>query len=117
MSKYKQIQVKPEVLESLKKAVDKINERDSGKPVPKMTVAGLISRLAEACDTQLVEDAMASSADWTTVGHPILVDGDTKKHYEEMVVRNAKQSTMDINSAVRESAMYYRFEDMKKEKV
>mgnify|MGYP005750453287 CR=1 FL=1 len=115
MRKYKQIQVKPEVLESLKKAVDIINERDSNKSVSKVTIAGLVSRLAEAYDTQLVEDAIGNSADWTTIGHPIIVDGDTKKHYEEMVTRDAKQSTLDINSAVRESTMRYKLRSIEKE--
>lgn len=105
--KYKQIQVKYEVWERLRSVVDMLNSTNA-EGLPRESVAGLVTRLAEAYEI-LTEDVIKDNeVSWTTAGVPIIVNGDTAKHYKELKEYD-RCFMLAVNNFVRNETMECRF--------
>jgi len=110
---YKQIKVKEDVLDKLKVAVALVNDIDGDK-CNKLTVAGLVTRLADACSKQVSGDILASNdIGWLLNGYPIMVNSDAAKHYNEFRLYCPDTFMLEINQMIRNRAMDERFKRLK----
>jgi hypothetical protein len=106
-NEYTTIKVKKEVGDKLKTAVGLLNGASSECVY---TVAGLVSRLAEAYDGQLNELVLASNTTgWVMNGIPIISNSDGAKHYEELLGYEPIAASFMVSDFIRHEAMTRRF--------
>ncbi len=110
-NEYTTIKVKKITLESLKNAAKLINNKD---PHYKMTVAGLVSRLAEAYDGQMDVNTLSGNKEgWILDGMPVILDSDASKHFKELKVYEPIDCSVLVSNYIRSEAMDRRFSRMK----
>lgn len=106
-NEYTTIKVKKDVGDKLKEVVDKLNSKES---IVTFTVAGLITRLAEAYSTQLTKGILASNTTgWIVDGIPIITNSDGARHYDELVRYEPVEAGFIVSEFIRKEAMTRRF--------
>ena len=84
---------------------------------PKATVAGLVTMLADAYRTQMDHTTlMYNDIAWSLSGVPVILNGDSAKHYQELKHYQPETCVIEVNSFIRERAMEERFESILKDK-
>jgi hypothetical protein len=114
---YRNIKVKADVLDTLKETTDMLNHYNKNKGNPKATVAGLVTMLADAYRTQMDHTTlMYNDIAWSLSGVPVILNGDSAKHYQELKHYQPETCVIEVNSFIRERAMEERFESILKDK-
>lgn len=109
-NEYVTIQVKKEVKEKLKVAADLLNQKKQSK---KITVAGLVGRLADAYENQMDSGTIIGNSDgWILDGMPIIITSDGAKHYEELKKYEPIFLAVKVSDYLRQKAMDRRFESI-----
>lgn len=104
--KYVNISVKVEVRDQLKEVVSKLRTRNSTK----VTIAELVTQLAEAYTTQLDNSTMLGDPVWMLSGYPIIVNSDGAKHYNELKQYEPVFCSSIVSDLIRQEAMKRRLE-------
>ena len=108
-SKYTTIQVKREVKDVLKLAVDRLNATSSNSG--KVTVAGLVNRLAEAYSLGMDEDTIKGNREsWVLDGIPVILTSDGSKHFRELKEYEPDNCAVIVSEFIRSEAMARRHE-------
>ena len=107
MNEYKQIKVKKDVWDTLNRVAKDISKLDNGRCV---TIAGLVTELAEAYDRQFIEEvAKGNKVSWMLSGIPVILNSDSAKHFQELVNSDPVNCVLRVNEFIREEAMKERF--------
>lgn len=114
---YRNIKVKAEVLDSLKEATKLLNHHNRDKGCPKATVAGLVTMLADAYRTQMDgETLFCNDIGWTLSGVPVILNGDSAKHFKELKHYVPENCVIEVNTFIRNRAMEERFDSIMENK-
>ena len=109
---YKSIRVKSEVIDSLKDVVEMLNKKQH-KSLKKITIAGLVSRLAESYNRHTNEETIVSNTEsWILDGVPVILDSDAAKHFAELVAYDPILYPKYISNEIRRIAMDKRYENI-----
>jgi len=115
---YKTIKVKKEVHEKLEEAAKKLNQKASSTSHNiKVTIAGLVGRVADAYNSHMSELVLtANTEDWILDGIPIITTSDAAKHYKEVLNYEPAYGVLEIGNMIRNIAMDKRFARLANEK-
>ena len=118
MNKSATITVKKEVRDTLANVVDMLNKKQSGElKLKKVTIAGLVTRLAHAYEDHMDERTMfGNQEDWIDCGAPVILDSDAYKHFAELKNYEPVDCTTMVSMFIRKEAMIRRFDAMMKDK-
>jgi len=107
-SEYTTIKVKTETLDKLKTAAALLN--GSGDAQKIVTVAGLVTRLAEGYERHMTRQTIAGNTDtWILDGYPVILDSDAAKHFEELRTYYPVDCSVMVAQYIRNLAMTERF--------
>ena len=102
------IKVRRDIGDKLKSAVKLLNGNNKSEQL--YTVAGIVSRLAEAYDSQLTPEVLASNnTGWVLDGIPIISNSDGFKHYNELLLYEPIEASFLVSDFIRKEAMTRRF--------
>lgn len=112
-NKYKNINVKVEVADILVDAAARLNEASGGYG-KKVTVAGLVTRLAEAYSGHMSDSTISgNNEDWIIDGVPVILTSDGAKHFRELKTYEPVHCAVMVSDFIRSEAMKRRYADVR----
>lgn len=109
---YSSIRVDKSDINKLKTAAKQLTDKKGRK----ISVASLISMLADSYETQMDENTLINDENWMISGVPVILNSDAAKHFRELKYYFPENCTLIVSNFIRETAMTQRFKEIGIEK-